>query len=271
MEAQAELEKDIAYFEEHFTERLVETGDRVKLSCRVWDKGAKDTLILIPGTFSPYAKWGKTIRGIRSQINIVTIDWPGIANSSPVMADSSIEVLTGHILRACRSIAPEGFILGGHSLGGMAAVEALRQAGKQTKLRAVISSEGWTDCSVSENVFGPLPAKYNKLQPPFDKINLAYREFAQRGFSESEKQRCDAWKRWSGYSALEETELPVLELWGDRSMPVRPSHEEMKIPKRDNITLSWIEGACHGYLISHPEKVAEAIDAFLESVLDKDS
>jgi len=62
----------------------------------------------------------------------------------------------------------------------------------------------------------------------------------------SDEQRGDfakIWRKWEkGVEFLENTTLPVLELYGDRGREPA-SHEQLFIPDRPNITVVWIKNA----------------------------
>jgi hypothetical protein len=71
------------------------------------------------------------------------------------------------------------------------------------------------------------------------------------------------WKRWNGAEVLQTTNLPVLELYGDRAKP-RPSQDLLGIPQRENIEVVWFEGASHSLLFERPREVAEQINRFID-------
>ena len=71
------------------------------------------------------------------------------------------------------------------------------------------------------------------------------------------------WRQWNGFEILRTTPVPVLELWGDRGMPHRPSLTQMKIPDRPNIELRWIAGVSHYLPMERPREVAEAVNHFI--------
>jgi pimeloyl-ACP methyl ester carboxylesterase len=73
------------------------------------------------------------------------------------------------------------------------------------------------------------------------------------------------WKRWDGSAFLDRTDLPVLELYGDRGRP-RPARGSLRLPERDNIELRWIAGASHCLQIEAPAEVARACEEFMRRV-----
>lgn len=252
------------YFDECFTERIVRTKSGVDIACYLRKQGHKHTLVLIPGTFSPHFKWANMIRSLDIPVDIMVADWPGIGKSAPKMPDTTLEELTGIMLDAVDKAGVGSFIFGGHSLGGMAAVEALRQA--DDRMIGSIPCEGWTHYTVQQNAYGNAPK--SMLNQEEETRSLALRSWCLQGWTEEERKAfAKVWRKWNGYDALVKTPLPVLEIWGDRGMNPRPTQETMQIPNRSNIEIAWIKNACHSYLINKPGEVAAAINAFVKRII----
>jgi len=73
------------------------------------------------------------------------------------------------------------------------------------------------------------------------------------------------WRNWDGLATLEATGVPVVEIWGDRGLPV-PTMEAMRIPVKPNITVEWMHGASHALLLERPSEVASAINGFMTCI-----
>ena len=62
------------------------------------------------------------------------------------------------------------------------------------------------------------------------------------------------WTRWDCYAFLRDTELPILELWGDRGR-ARPPLTSMAIPEKPSIEVCWVENASHHLPAERPALV----------------
>ena len=70
------------------------------------------------------------------------------------------------------------------------------------------------------------------------------------------------WRTWDGYDLLQRTDLPILQLYGDRGREPA-THEQLHIPRRDNIELRWLAGASHSLPLERPREVARLIADFM--------
>lgn len=261
------IEQRQRYYAEHFTELVVKTDSGTKIACYRLNRANKHTLVLIPGTFYPHHIWADMIQALDVPVDIMVMDWPGIGKSSPRMPHTTLEDLTAIMLDAIKKSGVQNFVLGGHSLGGMAAVEALRQA--DDRMIGVIAFEGWTHHTVQQNAFKQRGVPGSMLTEQEQATSDAMRTWALRGWTQDEqKEFATVWCKWNGaYSALTETNLPVLEVWGDRGLKPRPSRDDLQIPQRNNIELAWVNDACHYYLISKPGEIAAVVNGFLYKIM----
>lgn len=223
--------------------------------------GKEPPLILIPGSFSDSSQWDDVIPALSPNLMLVLVELRGHGKSRPppLPIYSSIEQFTEDVFRVVDDLSLTQFFIGGHSIGGMIALEAGRQ--RPADVTGIISIEGWTHCQVAQDAFGGMID---------DTLSQALRirknEIREKATGDwSEEQRANfrrIWKRWDGYQFLATTEIPILELWGDRGKQ-KPSLSQMRIPERENITVRWFENASHELLLEHPQEVARAIMDFL--------
>jgi len=152
------------------------------------------------------------------------------------------------------------FYVGGHSIGGMIAKEVGRRWPQH--IAGVISIEGWTHWRVSREAFN---ADMTSTLTTEEKKKK--QEARQRGAGHwTDEQRgsfAGIWRKWErGVEFLENTTLPVLELYGDRGREPA-SLEQLFIPDRPNITVVWIKNASHKLPLEEPEKVGSSIMEFI--------
>ena len=237
----------------------LEDGTRLAWHAR---PGLEPALVLIPGSWGDYRVFDELLDGLSADVRVIVVELRGHGDSWPPTLEPSMELFADDVLRVVEALDFERYYVGGHSIGGMVAIEI---AGRRPEgLAGVISMEGWTHCSVLKQAFGN--AINPTMTPEQERQREANRARVQDRLTQEQIDAFGAvWKRWNGYEILQSTPLPVLEIWGDRDAP-RPSRELLQIPDRPNIELAWIAGASHSYLIEKPEAVAEVINAFVASV-----
>jgi len=224
--------------------------------------GRGPTLILIPGSFSDCRQWDEVVRLLGDGPALVIVELRGHGGSWPPPEDGSIEQFARDVLRVADELGLERFYVGGHSIGGMVALQvgALQPA----RTLGVISVEGWTHHHAAQEAFGGEMS--NTLSPQQNARRAASRERVTARWSEEQVTAfAQIWKRWDGSDFLATTDLPVLEVWGDRGRE-RPGLDKLHIPERANIEMRWVANASHTLPLERPAEVAEAIGGFIERV-----
>lgn len=221
--------------------------------------GEGPVLVLVPGTWGDIHRFEPLIARLPRELPIVVIELCWQSGHVPPTFELSIEGLADDVLWVIRRLNVERFTIGGHSIGGMIAVEI---AGRNVPgLVAAIPMEGWTHHTVLQTAFdgvvvGPLtPAQQAQQQAARD-----------RGRAHLSNDQIEAiatiWRRWNGYDALERSRVPILHIWGDRGKP-RPNRREMQIPDRPTIEIAWIPGASHLLMLEAPDPLAASVLRFL--------
>jgi pimeloyl-ACP methyl ester carboxylesterase len=247
-----------AGFRRHFVER-----DDSKLSY-VARQGVEPTLVLIPGSFDGAEGWLAVVAKLDPGRRVVIVELRGHGQSwpPPSGATGTIEQFAGDVLACTDDDGLKSFYVAGHSIGGMVAIEC---AGRRPRaLRGVLSIEGWTRASVLGAAFqGRTDSTLSESQKK-RKLELRH-PTTSRWTKEQLSAFAQIWTKWDGTQILEQTAVPVLELWGDRGV-ARPTREVMRIPDRPNIDLVWVAGASHFLPLERPEETAAAIEAFVGKV-----
>jgi len=219
-------------------------------------------LVLVPGSLVGADDWIEVVAALDPGLTIMIVELRGHGKSWPPPQNGSIESFAGDVLRAINHAKVGRFYVGGHSIGGMIAIEL---GGRYPdKAKGIIAIEGWTHYTVSKDAFNgqndltltaAQRARRDELRKP---VMSSWTPQQIKAFT-------SIWRTWNGIELLRRTPLPVVELWGDRKIP-RPSREVMQIPDRPNIELQWIAGASHFLPLERPVDVAEAVNAFIRRV-----
>ena len=217
------------------------------------------TLILIPGSFSDSLAFMDVINGMDDQLQIIVQEVRGHGGSWPPPRRGSIEQFAEDVLRVVDDLKLESFYVGGHSIGGMIALEVGRL--RPAKLKGIISIEGWTSHHVVPNAFRGLTG--NTMTTEHKEKNARLRSHVLDSWSQEEVDEFRLyWRRWDGFDFLSATDLPILEIYGDRGRE-KPVREKLRIPDRPNITLHWIEDVSHNMHLEAPDEIARVTDDFI--------
>ena len=152
---------------------------------------------------------------------------------------------------------------GGHSIGGMIAIELARQRCRQ--LGGVISLEGWTHHQVLGQAFsGKVDTT---LSEELERQRLQARGQTLCRLSQSQIAAFRSiWQRWDGLPILQSTSVPVLEVWGGpQPAPPQPPADEDSGARQHPVALGPPELPIRSRL-ERPQEVAGAIDRFVFSL-----
>ncbi len=221
--------------------------------------GTGPTLLLIPGTFSDARIYAPLIRELDPSLDVLLLENRGLGGSWPPPEQSSIEQCSADAAIVLDALHVDRFYVGGHSLGGMIAIEMGRQF--PDRVRGIISIEGWTNATAAADAF---QSDMKSTQTTQQQSLLAEyrRDVLQKWSPDQIGMFGSIWRKWDGGPFLQSTDLPVLELYGDRARP-RPDRRLLGVPDRDNIQLRWFAGVSHSLLIEEPNGVADAINQFV--------
>jgi len=223
---------------------------------------AGPVLVLVPGSLVGADDWSEVVASLDPNLTIMIVELRGHGESWPPPRNGTIESFAGDVLRAVDHARVGRFYIGGHSIGGMIAIEMGGRHPDQVK--GIIAIEGWTHYSVAKDAFdGQNDRTLSAAQR--NRRDELRKPVMSRWTPQQVREFTSIWRTWNGFDLLNYTPLPVLELWGDRNRP-HPTRNQMQIPDRPNIELQWIAGASHFLPLERPAEVAGALNAFLRRV-----
>ena len=194
---------------------------------------AGPTFVLLAGTWGNASVRGPMVSRIDPAIEVVHVTLPGQDDNwpPPAIDGMSIERFSEVVIQAINSVGIERFSIGGHSLGGMIAIHMLSLC--PDRIASAVSLEGWSHFTVSQNAFGTdtdstlSDSQRATLGEIRNNVLSRWPDDLRIGYS-------SMWRKWDGRDTLAATDIPVLELWGDRGRePV--SRHTMQIPEKGNI------------------------------------
>ncbi len=241
-----------------FVRKSIATGEgRVSYEVRAGKSGPG--LILIPGSFHDNREWDAIVKHLDVEVPLVLVELRGHGGSWPPTMKGSIEQFAGDVLRVADAAGWREFFIGGHSIGGMVSLEVARVEPK--RVLGVLSVEGWTNALAAREAFSGKMS--NTLTPALKASIDAERNAVTAKWSEEQKRAfATCWRCWDGAEFLKTTDLPILEIYGDRG-EAKPPIEKLRIPERANIRMQWISGVSHWLTHEKPAEVAAAMNDFL--------
>jgi pimeloyl-ACP methyl ester carboxylesterase len=216
-------------------------------------------LVLIPGSFNDASEWEDVVARLDENLALVIVELRGHGGSWPPPRKGSIGQFASDVLMVVDELGLKRFYVGGHSIGGMVALEVARV--RAEGVLAAISVEGWTNHRAPREAF---PDSANDTPSPALRARIAeIRGRVTARWSAEELQAFGKiWRMWDGYEFLCSTGTPILEVYGDRGRE-KPPLAALYIPVRPNITVRWIEGASHYLPLERPVEVAQAFMEFI--------
>lgn len=228
------------------------------LACHERD-GRKPPLVLIPGSFNAAGAFRGIIDYLDAAVHVVVVELRGHGGSWPPPANGSIELFAQDVLQALDHLELRTCFIGGHSIGGMIAIEIARV--RPQIVEGVISIEGWTNRHAQRDAFQD--DTMSTLSPEqLEQREQLRQEVLHRWTDRQRRDFAAIWTTWDGTDVLERTDLQILELYGDRGREPA-THEQLHIPRRDNIELHWLAGASHSLPLECPREVARLITDFM--------
>lgn len=229
--------------------------------CYYVSGSSSPVLVAVPGSFGDAGSLGEVIGRLDPDLSLLIVELRGHGNSSPPPRNGSIEQFATDVLDVCCVEGLKDFYVTGPSIGGMVALEMGSQ--RPHLVKGIIAIEGWTRSEVQQQAFDGL--KVNTLTEEQLEERRKIRKRQVEGWTESEiREFVKIWTRWDGYGFLCQTDIPILEIWGDRGR-ARPTLDQMRIPRRENIEIHWVRDASHVLCYERPAEVAESIMGFIRT------
>jgi len=233
-------------------------GAKIAYSVR---EGSGPNLVLIPGSWGDRRVFDDFIAALPAHLRVIVVELRGHGQSQPPAESPTMESLGADVLAAVDAAIPRGdrFYVGGHSIGGMLAIEI---AGRRpAQVAGSIPMEGWAHYRVQAEAF-PKPAVTPLTAEQETRNNAHHARVKDRMTPAQRTAFGSVWRKWDGAPILAASPVPFLQVWGDRGHP-RPSRQLLRIPDRPSMEIAWMPGATHSLLVQCPQKVARETAAFI--------
>lgn len=245
------------------------------------EAGRGPLVVLVHGLGASRSDWRFQLAALSSEFRVVTPDLPGFGDSSPLPGRPTIDDYAAAIEALVAQLSPDApVVLGGHSMGGAVALQAvLRAPARYHRLIIANSLPSFQPERLRDRFEFAYRRAVVRLLGPARLARLsAFRMFPHphqtdlrapiiaRGLqnrASSYLQALTALTGWNALPRLAELTLPVLLLAAEHDYfgRDRVQHFADALPRA---RLQWFEGARHGMPMERPEDVTAAIRAFLQ-------
>ncbi|MGX6647839.1 alpha/beta fold hydrolase [Maricaulaceae bacterium MS644] len=218
---------------------------------------------------------------------VIRFDLPGHALTGPREDGAySVDATVNQVAALLDQVAPDSFVLGGHSLGGLVAWRYGAANPQRVDGLVLIAPGGYPNLSVGD-VPAPVPQQVRLFltAAPMAGVEAAtaalYADPSR--ITDTQLQRIHAMMRVEGVGpalverieqftlpdpnpVLREIGTPALILWGQRDAMISPEHGPRFAAAMPDAALVLIEDAGHMPVEEQPDASADAVRAFLDGL-----
>lgn len=209
-------------------------------------------LIFLPGTGCDIPDWDGVIALMPAGTRCVRMDFRGHGQSDVPTQPFTLSDLGDDVLALADHLKLDRFVLVGHSLGGMAAMDL---AARSERVAGLVLLEGWVRLNTTRAFEGD--RHYGGLDPAAIAAIKAKHTQTLHRFSP------DIWQYfWHSVEAfdaqpyLQRTAIPICHVWGSKGRADR-TQCDLLIPPNRHIRLLWLPGAGHYLPHEKPGEVAQ--------------
>jgi pimeloyl-ACP methyl ester carboxylesterase len=269
-------------------DRLVEAAGQ---SWRVRESGPEGApaLVLIHGFSHSLETWEPLADALEADWRVIRFDLPGHALTGPREdAAYAVSDTVDQVAALLDEIAPERFVIGGSSLGGLVSWRYAADHPGRVEGLVLISPGGYPNLGVGDEP-APVPAQVrlflttaptagvqaataalyadpSRITPEqIERIGALMRV---EGVGEALVQRIEQFTLPDPNPALRSIEAPALVIWGARDVMIPPTHGPRFAAAMPNADLVLMQEAGHMPHEERPEEVAGAVQAFLDRLED---
>ena len=211
------------------------------------------------GTGCDSSDWAAVIEGLPQNLRCIAPDFRGHGQSTVPTRPFTLTALAGDVLHLINELGLQKFVIVGHSLGGMVAMEVARRS---SSVAGLVLLEGWTSLSSAGSAFDPGRFYGSLSETEIAHIQQKSEETRRRFKSEVWNSFWESVKGFDGYAYLAQASIPIYAVFGGMGRNAA-TEQQLCIPPNLNIQWVWIPDAGHYLLHEGPTEVAEICVRYL--------
>lgn len=209
--------------------------------------------LFLHGAGCDASDWTSVIEALTCKRRCIALDFRGHGRSAAPTKPFTLGSLADDALHLAEHLELQDFMIVGHSLGGMVAMEVARRSSRVTGL---VLLEGWTSLSAAGSAFDTDRFYGSLSEPAISGIQQKAAETRTRFKSEVWQEFWKSVENFNAYTYLEQARIPIYEVFGGMGRNDL-TETKLSIPPNPNIHWVWIPNAGHYLPHECPVEVAK--------------
>lgn len=225
------------------------------------------SLIFLHGTGCDASDWMPVTDGLPHNRRFIALDFRGHGQSTVPTQQFTLTDLAEDVLHLADKLRLQAFVIVGHSLGGMVAMEVAQHS---PHVVGLVLLEGWISLSSAGSAFDP-GRFYGALS------EAAIAEIQQKAKTTRSRFQSDIWNHFwesvtdfDAYAYLQQAGIPIWEVFGGMGRNDL-TEKKLRIPPNPNIQWVWVPNAGHYLPHECPAEVAKVVGTLCVSNIKKTS
>ena len=215
-------------------------------------------LLFLHGTGCDVSDWMSVTERLPRNQRCVTLDFRGHGQSSVPTQSFTLGSLAEDVEHLANHLNLHDFVIVGHSLGGMVAMEVARRS---SRVKGLVLLEGWTSLSSAGSAFdtGRFYGSLSEIE--IVQIRRKFEDMRNRFESEIWNDFWGSVKNFDAYTYLQDAQIPIYEVFGGMGRNGL-TEKKLRVPPNPNIRWVWVPNAGHYLPHECPTEVAKVVDTF---------
>ena len=210
-------------------------------------------LLFLHGTGCDASDWTRVIKRLPRERRCIALDFRGHGRSTVPTEPFTLSCLANDVLHLVDHLGIQEWMMVGHSLGGMVAMEIARRS---SRVVGLVLLEGWTSLSSAGSAFDAGRFYGSLSETIVAQIQQKSKETRNRFKSEIWHNFWESVENFNAYTYLEQACIPICEVFGGLGRN-DSTEQQLRIPSNPNIQWVWIPNAGHYLPHECPVEVAE--------------
>ena len=211
--------------------------------------------IFLHGTGCDASDWTSVIEKLPYEQRCIALDFRGHGRSAVPTEPFGLGSLADDVLHLAEHLEVQNFVIVGHSLGGMVAMEVARRSARVTGL---VLLEGWTSLSSAGSAFDAGRFYGSLSEAAIAQIQRKAKETRDRFLPEIWDDFWESVKNFDAYAYLEQARIPIYEVFGGMGRN-DSTQKKLRIPSNPNIEWVWIPNTGHYLPHECPIEIAKVV------------